>query len=316
MKKNFLALALAGAMTLSMFASIAFADIAPLPQNRQIYFNVSNQDGARYGADASNSFGTYTDAYYIQAAGGGLNQLHITNDYNNAYGQADVKNIDTSSTSGTFWVSTTGGRGYNDDIILMTSVKGPISNDFSLSINSSGYQWTAQSTQVVGSDIQYVNNATSETFTRDDFLYGPQSAKPGPGTLGVWTLPLYSGQDINDASTAEYLMFIDLNLGNITSTKVPGFSQDGGSIKVDYTLTGLYDTTAAFNVYAWCLASNIGGGTVDWTNMTSASLTTYGISGLVINSTAAAPVPIPAAAWLLGSGFSGLFFMRRKKITA
>lgn len=144
--------------------SLSFADIAPLPNNRQIYINVSNHDsnGAYYGTTGTG----YTDAYYIQAAGGGLNQLHITNNYATPSGQADVKNIATSTTSGTFWVSTTGGRGYNDDIILLASVKGPISNDFSLNINSSGYQWTAQSTQVVGSDIHYVTNAVSDTFNK------------------------------------------------------------------------------------------------------------------------------------------------------
>lgn len=152
-------------------------------------------------------------------------------------------------------------------------------------------------------------------LTSKDFLYGPQTAKPGPGTVGVWSLPLYSGQNISDSSTAEYLMFIDLDLGNISSTKVAGMNQDGGSVKVDYSIAGLYNTTVAFNVYAYCLASNIGGGTIDWTNMTSASTSTVGISGLTINSSAA-PVPIPAAIWLFGSGLSGMFIMRRKKVQA
>jgi hypothetical protein len=315
MKNKFLVLALASAMTLGTFASSAFADLAsisPMTTNRHTSIGIANTDGARF--DYSAAHGAPADTYWIQADGGGLNQLHITTSTASVNGQVITRNIDKSTYSDTFWVTTTGGRGYNDDIILLASVKGPISNDFSLKIESSGYQWAPATTGSLSDvkDYKYVN-AVSETYTKDDFLYGPQTAKPGPGALNAWTLPLYSGQNISDSSTAEYLMFIDLYVGNFANSK-DASATDLGDAKVTFTFTGLYDTTAAFNVYAWCLASNIGGGTIDWTNKVSSSLTDVGQSGYSINTTAAAPVPVPAAIWLLGSGFSGMFFMRRRKV--
>jgi hypothetical protein len=53
--------------------SISFAIAAPLPNNRNVYIEVSNDNGALYGSAPD-------DTYYINAPGGGLNQLHITTD--------------------------------------------------------------------------------------------------------------------------------------------------------------------------------------------------------------------------------------------
>src|SRR6266851_7213967 len=123
--------------TLLYLTTISFATADPLPSNRNIYIKVSNDDGAIYGSGPD-------DTYYINAPGGGLNQLHITTDSSPAgvSGQVTTQSISTSSTSGTFWITTTGGRGYNDDLILLFSLVGPVSDDFNLKIKSSGYQWT------------------------------------------------------------------------------------------------------------------------------------------------------------------------------
>ncbi|MBD9355292.1 VPLPA-CTERM sorting domain-containing protein [Methylomonas albis] len=278
----------------------AFADIAPLPDFHHININVSNDNGAQNGSGP-------TDSYYIKADGGGLNQLHITTDSSTAglSGQVTTQDINASSTSGTFWVSTTGGRGYNDSIILLASVKGPISNDFSLNIKSSGYQWTAAA-NVIGSDIHYVSGAVNETFGKSDFLYGPQTTKPGPGT-GI--LPFYSGQNVNDPTTAEYLMFIDLWVGN-TSTRT---QTDAGSAKVEFSVSGLYSSTLAFNAYAFAYTSNTGANSIDWTNRVSSNLADAGQSGYSINTTAVAPVPVPAAIWLFGSALAGFGLIGRRK---
>ena len=216
--------------------SPSLAVAVPLSSNRNIDIAVSNDAGALYGSGPS-------DTYYINAPGGGLNQLHITTDSSAAgvSGQVTTQTISTSSTSGTFWVSTTGGHGYNDDIILLFSVEGAIPDDFSLNIKSSGYQWTPSTAGVV--NPVYKDGAVDETFTRADFLYGPQTAKPGPGN--GWILPFYSGHNINDPSTAQYLMFVDLDVGNDTSRS----SIDSGDAKVEFDISGLYDTTASFNAY-------------------------------------------------------------------
>jgi hypothetical protein len=297
MKK--LALSALVCSALLSMTSLSFADIAPTPYN-SFYFNVANHDpvGARLGKDAAG----YTDAYYISMNGtGGQNQLHVTNNFTNDPGQTTVVDTDKSAISGTFWVSTTGGRGYNDEIIILASVKGSISDDFSLNIKSSGYQWTPVTTaQVVGADSHYVANAVDDTFAKNDFMYGPQAFKPCTGT----GYPFYAGQDTSDPSTAEYLMFIDLYVGNFRDAS----KTEHADARVDFSISGLYNTTAVFNAYAYAASANDQPGTVNWTNSTINS----NASGYVINSTAM-PTPIPAAVWLLGSGFSGMFFTRRKK---
>jgi hypothetical protein len=271
---------------------LASADsVAPLPDHNHIYINVSNDNGSQFGSGPGGS-------YYIKADGGGLNQLHITTDSTpgGVFGQVTTQSITTSAASGSFWVSTTGGRGSNDAIILMASVQGNISNDFSLTVKSSGYQWTPTTNQTVGSDIHYTAGAVQETFGKSDFLYGPQTTKPGPGSGSV--LPFYSGQNINDPSMTSFLMFIDLYVGNLSDRSLI----DSGDAKIEFTVSGLYGTILGFNAYAYALSSNTGGDSIDWTNRLSTNLADAGQSGYSISSSAIAPVPIPN----VGTGLPGL----------
>ena len=300
MKKQIVLLALAAA--LSSPSGSASATVLPLPDHHHIYVDVSNDSGSLYGSGPGGS-------YYIKADGGGLNQLHITTDSTpgGINGQVTTQNTASSSASGTFWVSTTGGRGSNDSIILLASVQGPISNDFSMTINSSGYRWTPTTTPGVGTDIQYIAGALQETFSKSDFLYGPQTAKPGPGS--GWVLPFYSGQDINDPATASYLMFIDLYVGNVSNNSLT----DSGSAKIEFTVSGLYETTLAFNAYAYTLSSNTGNDSINWTNRLSVNLADPGQSGYSVTSSAVNPVPLPAAVWLFGSALVGLLMVGRRR---
>lgn len=281
-----------------------------LSNNRHTFFEVSNTSGIKYNYDGA-AYGGPNNTYYIKADGGGLNELHISTSSAtaDAYGQVTTIDAKSSSPSGTFYLTNTGGRGNTDDLILMLSVAGPISKDFSVNIKSSGYTWTPPTVNGTAVTGYTYTGGMQETFTKEDFLYGPNTYKPGPGTLGVWSLPLYSGQNTADPSTVSYLMFIDLYAGNLKDSMYPGLI-DHGALKVDFSFTGLY-TTAAFNLYGWGLATNQGEG-ISWTNRTDG---TSGLSGYSINYTGA-PVPIPAAIWLFGSGISGLFFMRRKKSAA
>jgi len=233
-----------------------------LPSNRHIFISVSNFGGAKF--DDGTVFSGPNGTYYIKADGGGLNQLHITTDPSNTGGQVTAIQVTSTNSSGVFYISTTGGRGYNDEIILLASVKGPISDNFSLQIISSGYNWTV--TGGYPTVLNYITGAVNETFNVNDFLYGPHVYKPGPGGLGVWSLPLYAGQNTSDPSTAEYLMFIDLYVGNINNAAI-----DHGDAKIEFNVTGL-NSILAFNAYAWCGGSNQGQG-ISWTNNAASGYT-------------------------------------------
>ncbi len=272
-----------------------------LPTNRDVHVTVANDAGALYGSGAD-------DSYWINAPGGGLNQLHIADSgaASNLSGQVTTQTISSSSTSGSFWVTTTGGRGYNDDVVLAFSMIGPVSSDFSLTVKSSGYQWTAGTS--LPTSLTYVTGAVDETFTAADFRYGPNAAKPGPGN--GWTLPFWSGEDINDPANQQVMMFIDLNLGNTSDRS----AIDAGSTKVEFQVTGLYDTHASFNAYAFAMAANIADASINWTNRVSTNTADVGQSGYSIISTAqAVPEPATEALALVGLGILALRLRMRRQ---
>jgi hypothetical protein len=175
----------------------------------------------------------------------------------------------TNDLTGTFWMTNTGGRGFDDNLPILISVQGEIPEDFAVHIKTSGYSWTPNpvpNAPPVTAD--YVVGAVDETFTSEDFIYGPHIYKPGPGALGTWSLPLWNGQNTADPSTASYLMFVDPYVGNLKSSN-PLAAIDGGAAKVEYTLTGVndlpYNTVISFNGYGWLLNANQGQG-ISWTN--------------------------------------------------
>ena len=221
-----------------LLAAVVFtvSAAAPLPAPRHIFINVANDAGVKYNWDAAR-YGGPDNTYYIKADGGGLNELHVTNDVSAAYGQVST----TNDVSGTFYFSNTGGRGYDNIIVLLVSVKGPLPDDFALHIRSSGYNWTAAppgayTPTELPSDYSHIVGAVDEVFTKSDFIYGEQTWKPGPGDPVIPSLPLYYGQDINDASTGEYLMFVDLYVGNMQPSTFGTTLIDNGAAKVEFRL--------------------------------------------------------------------------------
>ena len=297
---------------LLLFGSTAYAAI--IPTNNLFFVDVANDSGVKYNIDYTNykdlygsNWGAADGTYFVKAQGGGQNELRISEATTG--GSVITKATALSTYTGSFYITNSGGRGFDNDIILLASVKGPVSNDFSLSVKASGYDWTPAAPGAyqppAPTDAQHVVGV-NETFTKTDLIYGPQSTRPGPSG---WS-NMYNGQVAGDTSGYN-MMFVDLYAGNIKSTTLPNLV-DQGAVRVDFTLTGLYDTTVALNAYGWTTASFQGEG-INWTNSTAGG--TNG-SGFVLTSTAAAPVPIPPSVLLLASGFSGMFFFRRKRILA
>ncbi|WP_440950380.1 PKD domain-containing protein [Methanosphaerula subterraneus] len=249
-----------------------------IPASSNVNLLVANSAGARfddYGNDTYNFFNTG------QSATQGFNALHITTDpVTTESGQVTT----SGSQSGTFYITDTGGRGWDDDGVLMLAVNGAIPDDFKVNIHASGYTWTPVLTGSYPTfgGVTLSPDALNETFTKADFIYGPQIWRPSPGTATMY--PIYNAQDMTNTTDTFSLMFIDLNagiLGGGTRGQASFSGQtlaNNGAIRVDYTFENL-TTSAAFDAYAYAVSSNQGQG-IRWTNR----LSDTGASGFMVTA--------------------------------
>jgi PKD repeat protein len=203
--------------------------------------------------------------YYMQnlGSGGGLNAVHIA--VNTTSGPNYGQYTTTSKQSGILYVTDTGGRGYQDDIILMIAVNGTIPDNFALKIKSSGYIWTPNGFNTAPSleNITYQQLAINQTFYKNDFIYGLQNWKPAGGNTAY---PIFLNEDMNDPSNLFNILFIDLHAGPLGSN-YPGGNDaltDYGAVKINYIFENL-QSIAAFNIYAWNANTTHGAG-MGWTN--------------------------------------------------
>ena len=242
-----------------------------IPAVNNVYLRVANDGGAYF-----NDWGNHTSR--IKWVGGGLNSLHITDDSRGSdglfvnYGQI----TETNDLSGTFYVSTTGGRGYQDDILLLVAVNGTVPDDFRLHITTNGYQWTPNSTPNVPpapQDITYAASALDEWFTKDDLIYGPQTWRPAAGT----EYQIFPDQDVTDTSNKFYMMLIDLNAGVLTEE----------TLEVNYEIENM-NSLMAFCVYGY--AKNLLSGSTVYHNSTQWT-NAVGTSGWYVSG-----APLPDAA--------------------
>jgi len=288
-------------LTIVLCAIMGFAPFAVqadvLPNYHHLCLDMAN--GATY--DDSGVLNRDCDPianeqYYHKQDGPGLNELHITTDLLQPNGAA----YESDDQSGTFYITNTGSRGYADEVILLVSINvSSIPSDFSLHIQSSGYEITTNSSQQI---VVYAfkPDALDQTFTTQDFTdygYGPQTWRPASTAL----FPLWYGQDPNTSSTSSLLLFIDLNVASVKADKIVGATYDGAA-RVDFTFTGL-PGLAAFNVYGFTFYSNQGQG-ISWTNDTSSTSATP--SGYTVNpSEPGWDVPAAEAAAIPGADTNG-----------
>ena len=253
----------AGLVVMMVLCVIPASALTVLPP-KECFVEVANEYGPLYDLDGAAYGAGNNGTYYMKFGGSGLNALHITTNTGSPNGQV----TNSTSATGTFYVSDTGGRGYDDDIILMFATNASLNNDFSIEITASGHQWEA--TGLEPTSYAYQAGALQETFWRGDFAYGPQIYKPS----SVSNYPIFYGQDMADTDNTFQLMFVDLNVGVLgLNSTLPS----GGMAQVDYQI-GNFTGFGAFNAYAWCLDSNQGQG-ISWTNAVSGA----GSSGYTVN---------------------------------
>jgi PKD repeat protein len=285
LKKYAIFLAITCVMALIICGS-ATADQTVIPSSMDQNLTVSNDNGARYNANENvtgqnNTYNFFNSS--SQSATQGQNALHLTT--NNSTDAGGV--VFVNSSSGVFYMSDTGGRGWNDNGILMLAINGTIPDNFYVIITASGYQWAPLYYELHPdpANMTYVIGTVNETFTKEDFLYGPQTWKPCPAS----NYPIYEGQDTYNLTNTFNIMFIDLWAGFIgpnTRSLYPDYTFiDNGMIKINYEFFNLPEgSLAAFGAYAYCQSSKQGEG-IRWVNRGSGA----GSSGYYVNGVASTP---------------------------
>jgi PKD repeat protein len=255
-----------------------------ISSNSNVTLAVANDNGTRFNTSSNT---TYTFFGSSQAGGGGgLNPLHISSNSNASGGDVTF----TNKTSGTFYLSDTGGQGNWDDGILMIAVNGTIPDDFSITITSSGYIFTPVANGVKPSldSLTYQAVALNETFTKEDFIYGPQTWKPCPTS----NYPIYEYQDMSNTNNMFYILFIDLYAG-IIGTSTPGYDTliNNGMLQVNYTINGLpAGSLLAFDAYAYKMYSNHPSGVLATNRVNTNVLNDSTSSGYYVNGIGAFPI--------------------------
>ena len=244
-----------GNSTITKPGYVEVVDIPELPGYNDIYVKTANAPA--YDKQANGT-------YYIGTCGrdGGLSDLHISTSPDSPGGSTSL----TKSQTGVFYVTYTGDRGFQDDIILMLAINGTVSDDFALDISASGNKWTPSDTGEKPESI--ASSSINRAFAKADFTYGLQNWKPAAGNMNY---PLFSGEDMNETCNTFRVMFIDLKLGVLGS----GYEETGnkGAIRVDYSFTNL-TSFATFNVYGWNL-NNSGQQAIIDTNSVSSGYSVY-----------------------------------------
>ncbi|MEN6341437.1 MAG: nitroreductase [Methanospirillum sp.] len=263
------ALCVAAVLLLAAGAPVS-ADV--LPGYNTIFVGVANDAGPGYDA-----FGNGTYSIRFEGYDRGLNALHISTDPAVNFGQVTT----TANQSGTFYATDSGGKGYEDEILLLVAVNGTVPDDFRLRVTADGYTWTPNPIcNRAPETYAYRPVSLDETFTKADLVYGPQTWKPTGNGIPY---PLYEGQDTADTENAFNLMFVDLNAGVLR----PNASLENmGAVRINYSFEHLA-SFAAFNVYGYCNTSNNGDDMIAWTNSLLPGKPASGFS-------VAAPPPGPA----------------------
>lgn len=228
---------------------------------------------------------TYQNAtgYYFNLtnATGGMNAIHITDSTSSPAGACYLKNT-AADLNGTFYVSTTGGRNGQDDIILMVGISSTNQTDidnFNIDIKEHGYNWSPTSSGTVPELVTYYSPSIDVTLDSTNLLKdGDDVVVSQPWKFAPTAdYPIYCGQDLSNEE--EFVLWlVDNRVGTINGTwynqTYPSqpLLNDKGMTKIDYAILSHPSSSAliAFNVYAYNNQTTQGQG-INWLNKVNIS---------------------------------------------
>ncbi len=249
----------------------------------------TNVDGTYYYIDGSQ----VTDAYHFiignNLTNGGQNAIHITSDYvNHPEGTVTFSN----NPNGSFYVSDTGGRGYEDEAVLLIAVNKSVPSNFNIHLKADGYQILDHppSESPDSDEVSDYTDTYERDFTAADFLYNQngvlvsQNWKPGTyGSSGDVNFKLFNSENLNTEPDYNFIL-ADIDLGVIGNSGSLGGNSTYrtslyyyGNPRVIYNITPDLGTAGrvAFVPYAWVNYTTGGGGYFDkdigWTSRADSS---------------------------------------------
>lgn len=281
-RKNMWGMAAVAALLFVATAAMPVA-AAEWPSNNNTFIAPAN--GMRSYLDNGNINYYGNGSYYFMMLNGtqGMNAIHITNSTSAPYGTV----YNSQPTSGTLYVSSTGGHTGEDAVLLLIAVNSTNAADisnFAITLNASGYNWAPLSgaaapawTNQSDYNANYYNSSTlSRSFDVSDYL--ETGARPAD-VLQKWKFaplnnyPIFGGQDMTTDQNFK-LILVDLNVGAIsTSFGHAADLNDAGMANVTYTITSSPSSAAkiAFNTYVYNADASQGKHTVHWLNAVNES---------------------------------------------
>jgi hypothetical protein len=263
-----------------LFVALAVMPVAASvwPDNHQTTIPIANQP-PRFQYQSSTGY-----YFNMSTATGGMNAIHITNCNASTCFAGGV--YTSNELDDTFYVSDTGGRGGQDDILLLVAVNSTDSTDwdnFAITINASGYKWIPTSTGYIPAwDPNFPTNNLA--YWNGSFTYVNFTEYSSEDVLQNWKFaptadyPLFNTQAMNEGNVSK-IMLIDLNLGTVGNQSQVGktFSKtyyenltDFGMVNVTYHITGpsrfADNAKVAFNAYAYSNWTTKEAQGVNWLN--------------------------------------------------
>jgi hypothetical protein len=258
---------------------VAATDINPWPTNNKTYVPVTN---IKYDDFLNGKY--YLNLSQVTGGSGGSGSLqatHITSDTNVPLG-----NVYSGGSTGTFYVSDTGGRGGQDNIIIMVAINSTNSTDlsnFNVDLTTSGYSWDPQ----VGGSPYCVNSGNyidpiTLSYSNSDYLpYNNADVQQSWKFAPTKNYPIYWGQDIS-ANKQFKMILADTQVGTINQTWYSGAPCNGGSLtdkgmaKITYDITSNPSNAAiiSFNAYAFTRNASQAQDSINWANAVNTSTQT------------------------------------------
>jgi len=180
----------------------------------------------------------------------------------------------------------------------------------------------------VGANAATITNGSFETgdFTGWISTGTGNNVTPNEGsTDGIYAASFNGGEVVGNGTLSQsfttvigntYLLDLDYGVFGVPTNSIPNTQSlrvelIGGSTLLSQILTDTGSNPNVFTTYSFGFTADSTSTTLSFTDLTTLSQSAS--TDFVIDNVSVSPVPVPAAAWLFGSGLLGLIGAARRK---